>query len=382
MRTLVASVLLVGCSSSSQPAPSVDAPTPPTVDAAPPPVGDLEVKSLGVQGFVLRHGDDIVITAPLFTRQSTIEVGLNLPIDVDTAAVDAGLAGIPFDKVRAVVSGHAHYDHLLDVSRVLEKAPGATLFANLTAKHIFAALAPDRSPTCTSPAQMPVLDRARIVAMDEPNASHVDWTNCMDGKPGGAPVEGTWITAPGGHVRMKAFCSMHPDQLGPFHFGPGSIDTDQCELPNAASEWLEGATLAFVIDFLDDAGKPTFRVFYQDAPTDAPIGHVPASILAEKPVDVALLCVGSYDAVEDQPGAIIRNLTPRYAISGHWEDFFRAADQPPQPIPLLDLQRYVTAAEAAMTGAPDGPFVVDGAPAASRHVLAQPGMHVVIPYAR
>jgi hypothetical protein len=326
---------------------------------------------------MLKLGDDVVLTAPLFTRQSTIEVGLNLPIDVDTAAVDTGLAGIPLDKVRAVVSGHAHYDHLLDVSRVLEKAPNATLYANRTAKHIFAALAPDRAPACTGPAQTPTIDRSRIVAMDEPNASYVDWTNCMDQKPGGAPVEGTWVTQ--GHVRFKAFCSMHPDQIGPFHFGPGSINTDQCNLPSAASEWLEGATLAFVIDFLDDAGKPTFRVFYQDAPTNAPIGHVPASILAEHPVDLALLCVGSYNAVDDHPTSIIGNINPRYALSGHWEDFFQDASQPPQPIPLLDLPTYLSRAEAAMPGAPDGAFLVDGAPTTSRHVLAQPGMKLVVP---
>jgi hypothetical protein len=223
------------------------------------------------------------------------------------------------------------------------------------------------------------IQRDRIVAMDEPNASYVDWTNCPSQKPGGAPLEGTWAVAPGGRVRVKAFCSMHPDQIGPIHFGAGAIDNDLCELPSAAAEWLEGVTLAFVIDFLDEHGAPTYRIFYQDAPTDAPVGHVPASILAEHQVDLALLCVGSYDAVEDHPGAIVRNLTPRYAVSGHWEDFFQDASEPPQPIPLLDLQAYMTAADAALTGAPDAAFLVDGTPSETRHVLARPGMQLTIP---
>ena len=369
-------LLFAACGSSSAPPPELDAPVSPSIDApVAKPKQSLEVKSLGVQGFELKLGDDIVLTAPLFTRQSTIEVGLNLPIEVDTAAVDAGLAGIPLDKVRAIVSGHAHYDHLLDVTRVMEKAPGATLYANRTAKHIFAALAPD---TC-GPAPSPTIDRTRVVAMDDPAASYVDWTNCPSQKPPGAPVEGTWVTAPGGHVRMKAFCSMHPDQIGPIHFAPGSIDVDQCKLPSAASQWLEGSTLAILIDFLDDAGKPTFRVFYQDAPTDAPVGHVPPAVLAEHPVDLALLCVGSYNAVADHPTSILANIQPRYAISGHWEDFFQAASEPPQPIPLLDLPTYMMRADAAMAGAPDGAFTVGGAAAMSRHVLAQPGMKLVVP---
>ena len=368
--------LLAGLVACGSPSPEMPPDVSVAIDAAPPvAIAPLAVTSLGVQGFALQHGDDVVLTAPMFTRQSAFLVTVNAPIEIDTAAVDAGLAGIPLDKVRGIVSGHAHYDHLLDVPYIMTKTPNAHVFANRSAQHIFAALAPDR-PGCTEPAPMTIA-RERVVAMDIAN---VDWTNCAAQKPPGVPMEGTWVTAPGGRVRVKAFCSQHPDQIGPIHFGEGSIDDDLCELPSAAAGWLEGTTLAFVIDFLDAQGAPTYRVFYQDAPTDAPVGHVPATLLAEHPIDLALLCVGSYGSVEDHPGAVVANLTPRYAVSGHWEDFFQDRSEPPQPIPLLDLPKYLTAAEAALTGAPDGPFLVDGAPTTSRHVLAQPGMQLAIPY--
>jgi hypothetical protein len=187
------------------------------------------------------------------------------------------------------------------------------------------------------------------------------------------------VQVPGSNVRVMAFCSMHPDQIGPFHFGEGSIDTEQCELPANAAGWLEGLTLAFLIDFLDTDGKPVHRVFYQDAPTDAPIGQVPAPIIAERAVDLALLCVGSNDAVENEPTAIIENIHPRYAFSGHWEDFFRESGGNPQPIPFLDLDTYMQRADTALAGAPDGELVVDGASEQSRHVLAMPGMTASIP---
>jgi hypothetical protein len=345
------------------------------VDLAP-----LEVESLGVQGFVLRHGSDVVMTAPLFTRQSALDVALNVPLPADTGAIDAGLAGIDLTTVSAVISGHAHYDHFLDVPHILATAPHAVAITNLTGRHILAALAPDRAPGCMSPPATPALPRERVIAMDDPLASYVDYTNCPDQQPPGAQAAGTWLQVPGAHVRVMAMCSMHPAQIaGIYHFGEGSIDSDQCDVPPAAAGWLEGQTLAYLIDFLDDAGQPRFRVYYQDAPTNGPIGHVPPAILAGKAVDLALLCVGSYDAVRDQPGEIVANLAPRFALSGHWEDFFQAVSSPPQPIPLLDVNTYVSRAEAALPGPSDAPLVVNGAPTMQRHVLVQPGSRFSVP---
>src|SRR5512139_1802369 len=131
---------LVACSSSpATPPATVDAAITPPLDA-PAAIEPLRVTSLGVQGFALAYGDELVLTAPMFTRQSGFLVTIGAPLDIDTAAVDTGLAELPLDKLRAVVSGHAHYDHLLDVPYILTKAPAATLFANRSAQHIFAAL--------------------------------------------------------------------------------------------------------------------------------------------------------------------------------------------------------------------------------------------------
>ncbi len=354
--------------------PTPDAPD--VVDTSP-----VEISALGVQGFVLRRGHDVVMTAPLFTRQSAFDVALDLPIESDTAAIDAGLADVPMDELRAVISGHAHYDHFLDVPRVLADAPGAVAYTNLTGRHLLAALAPDR-PGCSNVAPTPTIARDRVIALDDPLASHVDYTNCPDQRPAGAPIEGSWVNVPNSHVRLMPLCSMHPAQIGPYHFGEGSIDQDRCDLPAAASGWLEGQTLSYLVDFLDDRGQPVFRVFYEDAPTNAPIGHVPPALLADKQVDVAILCVGSSDAVEDYPGQTLANVEPRFALSGHWEDFFQPLGATPQPLPLLDVNAYTSRAEAALPGSPDTPMLVDGAPFDGRHVLVQPGTEFVIPVSR
>ena len=347
---------------------------------APAATGPLEIDFLGVQGWLIRHGDDVVLSAPLYTRASLIDVTLGNPVAVDTATIDERLGPLGASDIDAIISGHAHYDHLMDVPHVMTAhAPASRLYANMSAKHLFAALAPDRPPSCTSPPPAQPIARDRVIALDEPLASMVDYRGCPSQRPPGAPLEGTWMYVPGTRVRVMAFCSVHPDQFLFIHFGEGSIDEDQCELPAGANAWLEGATLAFLVDFLDEQDRPVHRVYYQDAPTELPIGEPPADILAERPVDVALLCVGSTANVENHPTAILGSLAPRFALSGHWEDFFQDITEPAQPLPFLDLDAYVTSAETAMTGTATPPLEVDGEPVTARHVLPMPGTRFRVP---
>jgi hypothetical protein len=350
------------------------------VDAASPLA--LQVQALGVQGFVVSYGGESILTAPLFTRQIGFDVATDVPIVPDVAAIDEELSSTDMSAVRAIVSGHAHFDHLLDVVHVMTSlAPAAPLYANLTAQHIFAAVAPDRDASCTSPAPTETIDRSRVLAMDDPLASHVDYTNCPDQRPDGAPLEGSWVRVPGSHVRLYPVCTTHPNQIGSAHFAPGNIDVDQCDLPAPASGWLEGHTMSFVIDFLDDADAVVFRVFYQDAPATSPVGDVPSAVLAEHRVDLAILCLGSNDAVDGQPTDIIANLDPRFVFSGHWEDFLRARGSVLGPIPFLNVDLYVERADLALAAAPDVPMYLDGVEIAGRHVVVYPGSRMVVPLA-
>ena len=77
-------------------------------------------------------------------------------------------------------------------------------------------------------------------------------------------------------------------------YGAGDVTEEQCTPPANMNEWREGRTAAYVVDFLDPkTDVPLYRVFYQDAPSGSPVGHVPAALLADKRVDVALMCVGT-----------------------------------------------------------------------------------------
>jgi hypothetical protein len=278
--------------------------------------------------------------------------------------IDAFLDPTFVEDAAAILSGHAHYDHLLDVPYVWGKTDHALVLGNTSVAALMAAAG--------------VPDEA-VVALDDPELAWVDTRNCPDadacsGLPAGN--EGAWLELPRSNVRVRALCSSHPAQiLGVIHFGEGCVDGAPEMLPTAAGDWKEGATLAYLIDFLDPrTGEPVFRVYAQDAPTDAPIGHPPAELLDDKRVDVALLNVGAWENVDDHPTQIITAMHPRYIIGGHWEDFFRTQDLPLMPLPFSAPPEDFDAAAIAALGAElDAPVVVDGVEQGTRYFRVVPG---------
>jgi hypothetical protein len=143
----------------------------------------------------------------------------------------------------------------------------------------------------------------------------------------------------------------------PVHAWRGSLAEDLDERPRTASDWAEGEVYAYLIDFLDaPGGRPVFRVYFQDSGTHEPVGYVPPSLLDEKRVDVALLCVGGdFERLRRHPEGILENTRPRHAVLGHWEDFFTTQDNHDidgrvYPIPATgqDTKTFTTRAEKAM----------------------------------
>lgn len=354
-------------------APAAPSPTTPTeTPAAAPP---LLVKFLGVGGFLIEVGTDSVLTAPLYTRPTFTQVLGGQAVSSNDAIVAKDLTAAQLTSIRTILAGHAHYDHLLDVPGVMQRAPNATLYSNASAKHLLAAYAPDRAASCNgTPASASPIARSRVFAFDDAASSVVDYRSCPSKKPAGAPLQGTWVKVPGANVRVLAICSDHPDAFGPVHFAPGDVTEDACVPPPRMDAWKEGATLTFLVDFLDANGKPIHRVYYEDAPTAAPTGIPPADVLAEKRVDVAILTLGASNNVSGAPTTTIEALRPRYTVGGHWEDFFLSSSGTPQPIAFLDVEAWKTKARAAMPAAAEPSAMKhNGSAATERAIVPQPG---------
>ena len=92
----------------------------------------LSMTYLGTGGWILEHAGVQILTAPLFSNPSFVSTGL-AEISSDTAAVDRFMGRYDVSDARAILIGHAHYDHLMDVPRVaLAHAPSARILGSRT----------------------------------------------------------------------------------------------------------------------------------------------------------------------------------------------------------------------------------------------------------
>jgi hypothetical protein len=310
----------------------------------------VQVRFLGAAGFLIRRGRDVVLTAPLYSTPSIFKV-LDEKSPVIVPRLDRIARFHPdVDDVQAILVGHAHYDHLMDVPYVWERTPRALIFGSLTTRNILLGYRGQAPATDDFPRHVPSIPPEQIVALDDPDdAEHfkIDsrpcsgWAPACSGEHACAPVPtqpGDFVPV-GDRVRVRALCARHPAQFLKYHQGPCCVPTPRTRPPVSIDEYREGSVLVYLIDFLDDQKRVVFRVYYQDVPADGHFGQVPAELVQERPVDLALLCAGNSGAVIE-PEKIVGNLKPAAVILGHWEDFFRPQDRPLDEAPFQNVLRF------------------------------------------
>jgi hypothetical protein len=281
------------------------------VPHAPPPAGSVQVTFLGVGGIIVRWAGSAVMAAPLYSNPTIGELALS-DIHADRQRIDALLRQDVSD-VRAILSGHAHYDHLMDVPYVvLEKAKGADVIGNDATVKLLAPLAGE-------------LGSRKVRSFQHRDSSY--------------DVVGT-------RIRIRAIPSEHSPQIGPrlFGWGPralgllvnltdvtlwrGEPEKELQTLPVRAGGWSGGTTLAFVIELLEaESDRAAFRIYYQDSPTRRPYGYPPCA--GDCAFDLAVLCLGGATEYRSFPRDIVSYLHPKHVMGIHWEDFFN-----PRRLPL------------------------------------------------
>jgi hypothetical protein len=282
------------------------------------PPDHVSVRYLGVGGALFERchaydaegacsESDVLLAAPLYTNPSLLEFMLDHEIHTDEDLVDR-LLPKPAARAKGILVGHSHYDHLMDVPYIAVKhSKGATIYGSRTTQHLLASLEPE-------------LAGRPVVSLED---------DAYDPIKGQA---GRWVEV-AKRIRVLALRSEHSDQMFlnlmgarmPFRVGRGRVSKDTPEPPRRASEWVQGSVFAYLIDFLDDAGQPVFRAYYQDSGADAGLGVPPddVGLVGRKRVDVALLCAGGeFERLRNHPGAVLERLKPRFTILTHWEDFF------------------------------------------------------------
>jgi len=289
----------------------------------------LQIRYLGAGGVLFRRGPDSIITAPFFSNPWIPSVAFG-QIASHARTVDHYMGPIAADvrDTTVILVGHAHYDHLMDLPYITQTyVPNATIYGSDTAKDI---LAP-----------YPSLAGRDVVSLEHDLAE--------------AHRSSKWWPVPPGstspRVRFMAVRSQHAPIFLHYQFVPGTYDKPLKEIPTKASEWKEGQTIAYVIDFLDDSGQVDFRIFYQDAGSTAPLGIPPDDEqVGTRRFDVAVLCMPGFDQVEGYPEAIVTRVNPRFIVGIHWENFFeRIPDNPAHLhlVPSLDADRFIARLDKA-----------------------------------
>jgi beta-lactamase family protein len=283
----------------------------------------IEVTYLGVSGFVIRTRGSALLTGPSITHRSLVPIVLGLTIRADTALVDRRLAATPLADVAAILIGHSHYDHLLDVPYIARvKAPRAQIIGSATTKHI---LAGDS-----------VLARgARVTSV---------------GDSAGTPSRaGKWIYVDSARFRVMALESSHARNLWLFTWAPGKAERNYEHLPRSAWGWRMGEVYSYIIDVLDSDSTPRFRIFYQDAASQPEHVMLPRLDGRDRhAVDLAIVCIGNYGKVRGYPDDLIAAQHPRWVILGHWENFFRSPYDSVRVVPrtnTAELAKRLAAAQ-------------------------------------
>lgn len=268
-----------------------------------------KIQFLGVGGWLLHWQDEGLLFAPSFSNPGGM--GLRgipaLLVAADNQRIDTYMPRA--DDVTMLLVGHAHYDHLMDVPRVMQKyTPKATVYGSETVAHILHAADP------------PVL-RVQV-----PQPHQISPVGCLE-------CRGDWFVSSGGHIRAMPIQSMHAGYLFGINPLQGSYDRDLDHVPRTLFGWKQGQyDLAWLVDLLDEQGRPVYRIHFQDAAANPPYGF-PPQLGDGKGIDVEILSAGDWEQVERYPQALLRVTQPRLVLIGHWENFFGNDPCHPQTIP-------------------------------------------------
>jgi L-ascorbate metabolism protein UlaG (beta-lactamase superfamily) len=269
--------------------------------AAPP--NALEVRALGSGGVALRWRDDVLLLGPYFSRPGSVVAAQFGRVRFDFDRIRRGMAPFADARVRAVIVGHSHFDHMADVPMVVKlHAPDAPVYANQTGVNML----------------RPYVD-AKAVRPNE------------------------WTRIPNAPFRFLAIESAHAPQLCGLNHWPCTYAMGEVDEP-WSTPWTErhyrdlrcGQTHAFVIEVLNDDDTMRCRIYYNDSAAQPPKGLPPPELA---PFDLAVVCMASYHFIHDYPERLLERAKPRHVVISHWDDFFEVQDGAWTFVPLLTDDR-------------------------------------------
>jgi len=350
---LALAILLAGCGHVIHSAPNYgnhpfDFEKPPDCKREGPPGGEtVDLRYLGAGGLAIGWRGETILAAPFFSNYGFLRVGLGHQ-SPNEEAIRTGMENVP-RTVSAIFAGHSHYDHLGDLPVVAGTyAPRARIYVN------------DSGVTLLKP-----LLGERVESLQ----SSVDhWVRLRDASGRELPI------------RVLPLLTEHAPHIDHYLWGHGEAKSPRS--PNwegmRIAALKAGTPLAYVIDLLDERDQVRYRIYYQDAASGKGKGVPSQAVLAERPFDLAVLCMASYNRVDDAPASLLREIKPRHVLAIHYEDFFRRKEHRRFVVLLTDklANAYLKKIEQTLTGPLQGPVGQVCGPSAEAWTMPLPGEEI------
>jgi L-ascorbate metabolism protein UlaG (beta-lactamase superfamily) len=246
--------------------------------------GAVRVRWLGTAGFAIEHASHTLLLDPYVTRAPLARCAFTRLVS------DGGAVARHAPRADAIVVGHTHFDHALDVPAIA-RATGARVFGSRSAATLCLAQG-------VAEAQVDVVEQACVVEREV------------------------------GPFRLRFVPSAHSRLVfGRVPF-PGEI-ADCDDVPLRVGHYRCGAVFGVEIHV---AGRTLYHMGSAEL--------VDAEVNARN-VDLLMLCTAGWNRGRDVPERALRALSPRAVLLSHWDDFFRPMHRPARMLPAMQLPRLV-----------------------------------------
>jgi len=248
------------------------------------PTPTVRVRWLGTAGFAIEHDGQVLLIDPYLTRAPLWRVATTRLVP------DLALLAATLPRACAIVVGHTHFDHALDVP-ALARQTGARVFGSRSAAALCVAQG-------VPAAQVEVVEAATAQVREI------------------GPFRLTF--EPSAHSRFA---------LGRVPF-PGEI-ADCDAVPMRAPAYRCGAVFGVEIAV---AGRTIYHLGSAE---------LVEAQLRPRTVDLALLCVAGWTSSHELPERVARYFNPRAVLLSHWDNFFSPLGHAAHALPAMQLPRLV-----------------------------------------
>ena len=263
--------------------------------------GSIRVRWLGTAGFEIEHAGHVLLIDPYVTRASLVRCVVG-SLESDSAAIARHV-----QRADAIVCGHTHFDHALDVPAIAHRTSARVFGSTSCANLCRAAKVPEGE----------IVDVQAMSARGEARAEV-------------GPFDLTFV--PSAHSPLVLGRVPLPGDIG---------DCDQ--VPLRARHYRCGAVFSVLVRV---AGRAIYHV--GSANLDD------ASRPSAREVDLLLMCTAGWTTTERFVPRMLEAVTPGAILLSHWDDFFRPLGLAARPLPALKLPRLFDALGAHAPRVPVG----------------------------